>query len=96
MKFCPDIRSEIDVLKHGQRGPWVRDEGALPQRWDNLGHRCSEMDRGYLTLPYLTRQRMIIDHDPSWLLTTAVLNYVPRKAHHSHQCNDSRLAKDKN
>ena len=29
---CPDIRSEIDVLKDGKlvRGLWVRDEGVYP------------------------------------------------------------------
>ena len=50
-------------ITSSQSGLWVRDEGTYPQRWDNLGQRCSEgsvlsntsaMDRtGYSTLPYL-------------------------------------------
>ena len=55
MEMALEVRRQFKTLHNeanktessSQRlgGLWVRDEGVYPQRWDNLGHRYSAMDR---------------------------------------------------
>ena len=40
-----DVRSTSTWDSSSMRGAWARDEGGHRHRWENLGPRCSAMDR---------------------------------------------------
>ena len=46
------------------KGTWARDEGGHRHRWENLGPRCSAMDRTgllHLTSPHMVTYDDVVD-----------------------------------